>query len=203
MVGNVSAHSLFFLEYQLLRSKAAEKVYKAFKDKWCGKRASESIKTTYGPEAADWLAKQGITDGGFNPKRRAAESTDYYMGLELEASIEGLPSVPSFNEFAKKVGKKLTPREALLKEAYDQCTAFEVAHTDEAERQAWIDKKARESTDEARGFMRHLAEIKFAIVVGKAWPSEFPKLGEGTMTMDFEGVARECTLTLREIRVDV
>jgi len=209
MVGAVSAKELFTQEYELLKLKAAEKVLKAFDEKWRGKRTSESFKKTYGDEAADWLTKQGITDySGFNPKRKLAPSTDFYKGLEVEASISGLKTIPTFKEAEKKLANvyiPLGPRETLFKQTYDQCLAFEKANPGEAERKQWIEAATHEATNKTKQLMRQLAQIKFGILVGKAWPDDLKSSSpdEGTITLMLDGLARECRLAVKEVEIAV
>lgn len=206
MIKNVSAKSLFLAEYDLLKLKASQKVYKAFREKWCGKPESEGFKVKYGEEIALWLNDKGISDGGFAPKKVSGESTDFYMGIELTTSLKGISSIPSFNDLVKKMtsGKALTPREKLLKPAYDECIAIEKKlGTAKDDLQEWISKKAKEAIAQTRAAMRKIAELKFAVVVGQVWFDEFASINENALVMDLDGEKIECTVNLKDIEVKI
>ena len=204
MVHNVSAKSLFNLQYALTVFKAAQKVYSAFRDKWFGKRESEGFKKLYGEDATAWLAEIGITDySGFNPKTRQAEAVDFYMGVEMDISLAGFKSIPSFGEFSKKIasGKALTPREKLLKEAYEECMAHE---NDSPEKlKEWIAGVEKFVKTSTRAAIRKMAELKFAVIVGQVWFEEFPSINENTLTMDFDGSPVECKVELKDVEIKI
>jgi hypothetical protein len=205
MVVDISAKNLFSLEYTLAKLKASQKVYNAFKEQWCGKRTSEGFKTKYGEEAAAWLSEQGLTDySGFSPKRKQAESTDVYKGVSITIALKGISSLPSFNDLKKKIdsGKPLTAREALLKPAYDECLkAFGKYSGDDLK--TWVETTSKETTKKTREIIRKMAEIKFGIVVGQAWPIEFKDISENTLTVNLDGVPFECSVKLEEVDIKV
>lgn len=203
MVGDVSAKSLFSLEYELMKQKASQKVYNAFKEEWFGKRTSVGFKTTYGDDATAWLTEHGITDySGFAQKQKQAASTDFYMGIELETSIKGLSSIPSVNDFKKKIGKSLTGREQLLKSAYDECMDAFAKYSKE-DLKVWIETTSKDCTRKTREIIQKMAEIKFGIVVGQVWPKEFPTLNDNTLTLKFDGNEFECSMKMSDVKINI
>ena len=209
MVQSVSAKKLFELEYELQQLKADQKVYKAFREQWFGKKESEGFKKLYGEEITKWLEEQGLKDYGFSPLRKLAQSTDFYMGVELEVSMKGIGSLPSFNDFSKKktAGKALTAREKLLDSAYEDCIKFEKTVAGKPDRDAklkdWISNKEKDIVSATRKAIKKIAEIKFAVVVGQVLFEEFASLEENTLTMDFGGEKVECKAEMKDVEVKI
>lgn len=202
MIREVSAKKLFKLEYDLMTCKASQKVYKAIKEQWVGKRESKGFNELYGEEVATFLKDSGITDySGFNPRKAQAESTDFYMGIELVSSIKGLGSLPSFNEFFKKVQakKSLTPREELLMASYKDC----LAHENDSDREEWINKVQKSIISITRGLILEMAKLKFSVVVGQVWFKEFASLEENTLTMNLGGSDVECKVEMKDVEIKI
>jgi hypothetical protein len=59
MVKDVSAKTLFELEWQLTKARAAQKVYNSYHKEKFG-RKSEGFKLVYGDTTADWLVQHGL-----------------------------------------------------------------------------------------------------------------------------------------------
>jgi hypothetical protein len=203
MVTEVSARSLFLMQYELTKLKAAQTVFNGFKKKWIGEKVSAGFLSKYGEESTLWLKEHGLTDSGFNPKKKQAESTDFYMGIEMNVAIKGISSIPSFNDFMKKINDKkpLTARESLLKAAYDECAKMETLN--DVCRREWIENKCKETTAKTRELIRKLAEIKFGVIVGQTWFKEFKDLGENTLTVLLDGVSLECSVTLDDVKIKI
>lgn len=204
MVKEVSAKSLFTSQYELEKSRAAQKVYKAFRDEKAPKKVSASFKETYGEEGAEWLKEQGFSDRGFSPKMVVAESTDVYMGKELSISLAGFSKLPSMTEFKKQADKgKFNGPGKLMKPYVDECQKFlDSKPTDEAFVE-WADKKAAAAIEETRKLIYMMAKEKFAIVVGQVWPKEFKDLSENEMKLNLDGLDLECKLNMREIEIKI
>jgi len=211
MVKAASAKVLFEEQFALESARAAQKVFKAYRDEKVAKKESASFKLTYGEAAAEWLKNQGFTDySGFGPKVVQAEATDFYMGKELSVSIKGLSSLPKVADVKAKMGGKMTPGIALMApyvkevEAWLASDAYTKAPNKDEAFISWIDGKAKESINKARQFIYEIACIKFAIVVGQVWFSEFASLDENSMTLDFgdlKGVL--CKVDMKEIQVKI
>lgn len=210
MVQSVSAKVLFEKEYDLCKAQAAQKVYNTYKKEHFP-RKSEGFEIQYGKEAATWLKEQGFTDySGFSPKSVQAESTDFYMGKELHVSLKGLSSLPSVKEVKEKLAKgKVNPAGALMvpyveevegflasdiyKKAADQAKVFE----------AWLDGQQKAATKKVRGLIFDLAQIKFSIVVGQTWPSEFKSIDENTLKITVDGNEIEGKIEMKEVEVRI
>ena len=210
MVQAVSAKILFEKEYDLCKARAAQKVYNTYKKEHFP-RKSEGFEIQYGKDVATWLKEQGFTDySGFSPKSVQAESTDFYMGKELHVGLKGLSSLPSLKEVKEKMAKgKVNPAGALMvpyveevegflasdiyKKAADQAKIFE----------AWLDGQQKAATKKVRGLLFDLAQIKFSIVVGQVWFSEFKSLDENTLKIKVDDNEIEGKVEMKEVQVRI
>ena len=210
MVQAVSAKVLFEKEYDLCKARAAQKVYNTYKKEHFP-RKSEGFEILYGKEAATWLKEQGFTDySGFSPKSTQAESTDFYMGKELHVGLKSLSKLPTVNEVKEKMAKgKVNPAGALMvpyveevegflasdiyKKAADQAKVFE----------AWLDGQQKAATKKVRGLIFDLAQIKFSIVVGQIWPSEFKSVDENTLKITVDGNEIEGKVETKEVQIKI
>jgi len=210
MVKACSAKALFEKEYALTKARAAQKVLNAVK-KERFPRTSEGYEVLYGVDAAAWLKEQGFTDySGFSPKQVQAEATDVYMAKELKLAIKGLSAIPSMNEFKKQAAKgKLNAGAALMKPIIEKVEGFlasdvyvNAANQDKLF-EAWIDGEVKAATTEVRKLISEMAKIKFAIIVGQIWFTEFATLDENTLDITADGQKLTCTATLREVEVKI
>lgn len=191
MLKAVSAKAIFEKEFELTYARSGQKVYNAFiKELFPGKK-TESFDALYGAEAATWLKEQGFTDySGFGPKVVQAEAKDFYMGKALEVKIKGYATIPSLNDFRKQAtkGKFNGPGELMRPfveevEAFMASPAYLKASNKDAELEAYLRKQARDTTNQVRGLLFEMAQIKFAVIVGQVWFSEFSSIDENTMTL--------------------
>ena len=214
MVKDISAKKLFTDAYELAKLKASEKVFKAFKEQWVGKRESVGYQAKYGTDAEAWLKEQGFNEyNGFCPKRTVKESTDFYMALELEVVLKGLSDIPSFNKFKKEVeaatkkGKSLTASAKLLEASNNECEKFDKSLAGASDRdtqiQAWILAKEEESKKAKRKALKDMAQIKFSIILGQTWFTEFATREENTLTMNFDGNDIECKALLKDVQTKI
>lgn len=211
MVRAVSARDLFEKQWALETARAAQKAYKGYKDAYVPRKESRSFKLTYGEAAAEWLREAGFTDySGFNPKSVQAESTDYYVGKALEVKIKGLSSLPKVDEVKKKIeaikadpkGKvKHTTGTALMAPFVEDCEALEKTAPPDLVQQ--LDVRAKQAVSDARRRIFEIARIKFSILVGQTWPTEFATIDENSITMDFGGQKLECKLDLKEVEIRI
>ena len=205
-----SAAHMFDLEFELLKAQARAKVLNHYKKEHFPK-VSMGLAQQYGGDAAEWLKGVGITDGGFNPKSEGAEVSDVYMAKELKTGIKGLSSLPSVNDVRKQMDKggKLTPGAALMAptlaeyDAYLASPAYTGFPEPERMLEAWLNGEARKATLETRRLILQLAEIKFSVIVGGVWFTEFSSLDEGTLTLDKGTGPLVCTVSQREIEVEI
>lgn len=186
MVQEASAKRLFELEFDLAKAKAAQKVFNTIrKEKF--EKTSEGFKQKFGDDAAAWLKEQGITDyNGFNPKRVQAPAVDFYMAKELKVSLKGLSTLPSLKDVEKRVASgKLTPSAALMAPYVEEVTEFLAKNkAGDSGFEAWIVAQQNKWVQEARRLMYEIAQIKFSVIVGQTWFTEFKSLDENTMDLD-------------------
>jgi hypothetical protein len=211
MVQAASAKALFELEYELCKARAAQKVYNTYK-KDHFPRKSEGFEVLYGKDAAAWLKDQGFTDySGFGPKSVQAEAKDFYMGKELRVSLKGLASLPSLKEVKEKMAKnaKLTPSAALMKPYVDEVEGFLASdiYKKAADQpkvfEAWLDGQQKAATKKVRGLLFDAAQIKFAIVVGQVWFTEFKSIDENTLKVTLDGQEIEGKVEMKEVEIKI
>jgi len=209
MVTNVSANNLFTLQYELLKLKANQKMYKAFEEQWFGKAVSENFVTLYGEDVTLWLKEQGITERGFAPKTKKADVKDTYMGVELKVSMKGLSSIPSFNAFEKKIiaGKKLTASDSLLEVSYEDCKAYFKQVENESNKdellKEWVKEKKEDSIIATRKAIKAMAELKFGVIIGQVWFDEFDSMEDNTLDLSFDGRDFACKVEMKDKEFEV
>jgi hypothetical protein len=210
MVKDASARTMFAKTHEMMQAKAAQKVYNSVK-KEAFPRESKGYKLLYGDEAAAWLKEQGITDyNGFNPKTVQAEASDYYMGKELKVSLKGLSSLPALKAVKAKIasGKKLTASMSLMAphveevEDFLASDAYKKARDQKKVLEAWLDGQLLAARGDARRLMFELAQIKFSVVVGQIWFTEFTSLDENSLDLDIgDGQTLACKVDMKETKV--
>jgi hypothetical protein len=213
MVKKLSAEELFKTQYELQKARAVQKVFNSLmKELDDGGRKSDGFKALYGEEAAAWLKEQGITDySGFGPKGKQAEATDTYVGKELAVKLKGLASIPSLNDFKKRVaaGKSLTAAQTLMKPAVDAFQAFLDSDTykgskdQEALAKTWLETELTAVKEEVRAKLYEAAQARFSVVVGQTWFEEFSSLDENTLDIEVEGQTVKGTVEMKEIQVAI
>jgi hypothetical protein len=212
MVASVSAKELFELQYKLLCTKAAQKVYKEYLDSRFPKKASAKDEEKYG-EGAKWLLEQGFNYNGYAPPHTTqAEATDEYMGKQLDVVISGFKSsLPKVSDVRDRFAsnKKQTTLGALMApyveevEKYLQSEQYVDAKDKDATFKTWIDAKAKESIQKARQLMYQMACIKFGVIVGQVWFKEFSSLDENTLTVKLDGQDIACEVKMTEIAIKI
>jgi hypothetical protein len=215
MVKTTTAKSLFQLQWKLIEAKAAQKVFKNYKEQYIGGKESVAFTKSYGKEAAAWLNEQGFTDhNGFNPKSVVAEAKDFYMAKEMAVKIASFSSLPSLNDVRKKLasGKKLTPSEALLHKYIKYVDEFladtvaangELSDMQKRMLNTWLEKETEASIAATRALLYQKAQLLFSVTVGQSWFSDMISLDENTMDLVLGGEQRTCTVEMKETRVDL
>jgi hypothetical protein len=208
MVTTVSAKHLIELQYELTKMKAAQKVFNAYQKELFPEAKLAGWISQFGEQATQWLKDQGLTEySGFSPKMVQAESTDVYMGKELTVALKGystLPPVEKVKEKLKAKGKLNGP-ESMMAEAIDvaEATIKGFEKESKATRELMFTNLVKTTTATVRGLMHQATQIKFAVIVGQVWFSEFKSLDENTMTVKCDGKDIVGTLDLREIEIKV
>lgn len=203
MVQSASAEELFRIQWDLIRNKAAQRVYNDYCNAIAGRPSSKRLKEEYGEESATWLKEQGITDNGFSPKSVQAESTDFYMGKEMAVKVKSFSSLPSVKDVKGKIAKKakLNPAALVMEPAIMECERQVISSKEKFSK--WVEKKAKETTWETRHLLGEKAKLLFAVVVGQTWFKEFSSLDENTMTLSLDGLDREFTVEMKEVEVKI
>lgn len=202
MVKSCSAKALFTAEYDLMKAKAAQKVYGAYlKEKKPEGKKSEGWEAQYGVEAAGWLKEQGLTEySGFSPKSVVAESVDFYMSKEMAVSLKGMGSLPTLKDVKDKMAKgKLTASAGLMAPFVTEIETA-ISGKSDADAVSTIEKLAAEQKAKVRDLIFQKATTLFAITVGQVWPSEWKSLDENTLTMTFDGQDVDCKIEMKEVK---
>ncbi len=224
MVKSVEADGFFRTQLALTRAQAAFAVYNGYLKKHVTKAVTQGLQTVLGKETADWLAARGVTDGGFNPKKKTAKARDVYMSKELKASIKGLASgFPSLTEaqtkieaYKEKVAKGDTkatlpgPVE-MMKPYIDHVEnfinnpngEFQKAADKQAMMKAFLEGEARLAQLQTRNYLRSVARDTFTIIVGQTWFKEFKSLDQNVWNFDDNGKTYEGKAELREKEVEI
>lgn len=211
MVKIASAKVLFEKEWELTKARATQKVLNGIrKEKF--PRESEGFKVLYGEDGAEWLKTTcAITDhSGFGPKTAKGEAQDKYMGKELKVSLKGLSSLPSVKEAREKMASgKATIRHELLRPAIKAVEEFEASDVLKKAKDAdkvygaWLDDQLSDAKVQVRKLLYEVSQIRFGVVVGQVWFSEFKSLDENTMSLTVDGQALSGTVEMKEIEIDV
>ena len=211
MVKDASAKRLFELEYELTVARAAQKVFNAYyKDNFEG-RASEGYKVLYGEDNANWLKEQGITDySGFNPGGKQAEKQDSYIGKELHVALKGLSSLPTLKDVQARIASgKHTATSALMapyvKEVEDffASSVYKGAADQGKVLKAWLEGQAAAHKKRVRDLLYQVSQIRFSVIVGQIWFTEFASLDENQLTVQVDGKDVVGTVTMKEIEVAI
>ncbi len=211
MVSRVSALETFESALMLVRARAAQKVYRAFEDRFAPRERSAGLKAAYGEAAAEWLKSVGVTDMGFSPRTTLADAQDVYTAKEFKISIKGLSSLPKVEDVENKLAKggKLSVSEALMAPFVTEVQGFlsgkalaSAPNRDEAIRK-FLSERSKHWTEISREINRTLARIKFSIVVGQVWFPEFDTPAEGSLDFKVDGVTYTGTAALKEIEEKV
>lgn len=204
MVKATSAKTLLTLEWELTKLRAAQKVFNTYKKEKFPK-TSVGFAALYGAEAAEWLKLQGLTDySGYSPKQVQAESKDFYLGKEMSVSLKGYSTLPSVKDvLAKASAGKLKGPAALMNDTIGEVEKFFKKTSDSSLCEKWLDGKQKATQAEVRARIREAAQIKFAIVVGNSWFSEWKSLDENTMTLTLDGETLDGKIEQREVEIKI
>jgi len=199
MVGACSAQTLIEQQYELCEAKAYQKVYNAASKAQGTKGVSTDLLAEYGPEAVAWLKEQGITDNGFSPKSAVAESTDFYIGKQLEVKLKGFSSLPKVED--AKAGKG-GQNGVWMKAASDEIEKHKKA-SDDTKHALFVADRQREIVKQTRGLIQKMARQKFAIIVGQIWPREFSSVDENKLNVKIDGKEISGIIEMSEIEVHI
>ena len=204
-----SAVDYFTQNFELMKSKAKQKVFNTYASDMLEKKKNEGYAFVYGQEGADFLKAVGITqDGGYRPPHvKQAELTgDFYMSKVMECSLKGLSSLPKVAD--AKLGKGGLGGK-LMKPYIDEVEEFlkSKAYTGAANPQsvlhAWLEGGQLAARQAARAGILQTAKLTFNVIVGQIWFSEFASMDENSLTLKLDGHDVVCTAKLEEVKVDL
>lgn len=204
MVKSISAKSFFETQWELLKAQAEKKVFDSFSKELSPEKKSEGFVALYGDEGAAWLKENGFTDFGFNPKSVVAESTDFYIGKELKASMKGYSTIPSLKDLKGQIAKgKLNGPGSLMKPFFDEAEKVATGSSTIEERVALLNERGRAAKSRSNGYIRQIAADTFTIVVGQVWPQEWASMDDNVIQMNFDGNVVECKLEAKDVQVKI
>lgn len=213
MTKSVSAQKLAELEWNLLKLQGDKKGYDYY-DKLLFPRVSEEFVSKYSKEAEEWLKELGVTQfNGFSPKLTSAESTDFYLAIELNTKIAGYSSIPKVQDVETKINdnKPLKAADYLL---YNSVTDYlkqidsDLYKTqDEATQklilEKWLKKSKQIVIDEKRRIMNEIVKIKFGLILSRGWFTEFSSFDENILETEIDGQKLKVTFDLKDIEVKI
>lgn len=197
MIKGISATELAKLEWELIKCQADAKVYGDYRKNLFPK-TSKSFADMLGQECANWLKEIGITDfNGYAPKTENAESTDFYMSVNLDTKIKGLSSLPKVSDVIAKLKNSnavLKPSEWLMSKAIKEVEA----KLNDSDLESFIISKNNESVALKRQIQQKIAEIKFSLIISKKWFKEFKSFDDNKLSVQFDGHNLDFTFDLTE-----
>jgi hypothetical protein len=208
MIKNISANELALQEWHLIKLQANKKVIDYYRKNLFPKE-SKSFVDMLGQDCADWLKEIGITDyNGYAPKTTAAESTDFYMSVNLETKIKGLSSLPKVEDVIAKMKANKPPKlsEWVMISAIENY-ALQVEFlandslSDDEKIQALGKYTINESNrinKEKRAAIAEIAKIKFSLILSKKWFKEFKSFDENKLSLTIDGQSLDFTFDLSE-----
>lgn len=180
--------STSFAEYQL---EAQQKYAKTLFEK---AEVGAKFVEQYGEDAALFLKKYGISEGGFSSKTVAGEDTDKYVAKVLTVKLAGMSSIPSVDavKTAIKSGKKLTPSQQVMSNAFD--VVDELVASGKTAEEVFSSIKS-----DLKTLRNDLTRIKFSVIIGRKWFSGSTGYDDNVREMDFGlGKAIKCEVSLSD-----
>jgi len=213
MVKAISANELAKKEWELVKLQGDKKVYDFYRKELFPK-TSKSFVDMLGQEAADWLKTIGITDyNGFSPLTDAAETTDFYMSVNLATKIKGLSSLPKVDDVKKKLesGAPLKLNEYVMADALRKYLAqlesdMYKSLSEEQQKgvlKTYLTTKSDILNKQRRKVLQEIAEIKFALILSKKWFTEFKSFDENVLNLTLDGQDLTVTFDLSEKEIKV
>lgn len=208
MVNSISVNDLAKLEWSLIKQQAEKKVYDYYK-KLLFPKESKTFIDIYGQECTDWLTSLGITDfNGFQPKTTDAESTDFYMSVNLFTKIKGLSSLPKVEDVINKINSKTTlkPNESLLEPYINnyltQLNNEMYTILSDADKlrflESYLNTKTAMVISNKRNTMQKIAELKYSLILSKKWFKEFKSFDDNKLSLQLDGQNVDFTFELTE-----
>lgn len=208
MVKAVSAVELAKLEFAMVKAKAEQKVFNHYVEEKYGDAVRlKSFVELYGEDGAAWLKEQGLTPNGYAPPHtKQAEATDVYIARELDVKLAGYGDLPSVANIVKRVSnpksKPLAGAAWLVGNVMHEVEEF-LKNNPTNVHQKWLVGRRDTAVAMARGLMHQAAAIKYAILVGNVWFTEFASIDQCELTVILDGNNVKATFVAREIEVEI
>lgn len=197
--GRTSAAKLAQAALEEFKLEAKVKVLKAHKERLEAVGAKDLAQSTpLTAEQEAYLAKFYISRNGFGAPGKAAEPTDSYQAKEFIIKLKGLSGLPSVKAVETKLGtgKKLTLSESLVN---DGLALVAQAPKPASQQLTWVNGQLAQHKAELRKVRKDLQRTKFAILLGKAWFTEFNSRTDSTIAVG----STECTVGVHETSVPI
>lgn len=188
-----SAKELCAKTYELTKTQGYNAVMTYFKKKHDVFK-TKGFAELYGADGAEWLKELGLMPYGYTPKKVAEKTGEEQNVPALDVKILKA-SLPSGKAEIEKViakmekGVALSQRERWFEEAikdYNEFTRLTKGASDKIIVE-WINDKSKMTDRVRRTLISETAKVKFMIVVGKLWFSEFKSRAEKAVTLSFDG----------------
>jgi hypothetical protein len=211
MVEQPSAADLFRLQYKLQLAQAEQTVFNYYQKQHFPKESKGYLKT-YGPEATAWLKEQGFTEAsGFAPRSTEEKVGETYQATELKVELVGMKSKPALKDVLAKIvtGKELTEnqkiydRGLLLYQEFTQAKFYLDAANQDILLSTWLLSKQEAVVAQVREYLNQLARIKFGVILGQVWFTEFESLEDTTLTLEVDGKQITGKALLDEVTIEI
>jgi len=207
MVKEISAQTYFMTQFELVKAQAAQKVFNHYAKELLPARVAQETVSKYGPAGAAWLKSLGIGDGFSPPHTVQAESTDFYYGKELKASLKGLGSLPTVKlaqEGKGGAGGALMRETILRVETFLTSDFYVRAAAQEEMLRVWLDGERKAAIAKARGLIFEIAQMTFTIIVGQTWFKEFSTIEQGDFDLETANNGKiACKVEMKEVEIKV
>ena len=193
--GKTSAKKLCENSLQELSLQAELKVLRYYKDKL--EEDVGTVKTSLSVEQEKFLEDNGIGKNGFSPPSEKEQAEDFYLCKEFEIKVKGFSSLPKVEEVQDKMlkGKLNGPGELMA----PMVKWYDGLKQKDSVKITLVQEKIQEKTSELLKVRSGIQRTKFAIILGKRWFDEFTSRENNVLTVD----GKECTISLREVKVEV
>ena len=154
---------------------------------------SKGFSEIYGAEGAEWLKELGLMPYGYTPKKIGEKIGEEQAVPALDVKILKA-SLPSGKAEIEKVIAKieksvaLTAREKWFEQAINDYTDFKriTSGVNDSIIIDWLDAKFKSTDTARRALITQNARVKFLIIVGKLWFTEFKSRAEKTITLNID-----------------
>ncbi len=155
-------------------------IYKSFPEELREKVADLVRPTKFTETQVEYLSKYGVQkDGSFKVPSKDLPSTDVLYVTSIEFGIDKINSIPKLPDVLKNVanGKKLTPAQQLVKDAYDKYELQTKEQTD-AQKALYLKTQIDQNRKDLFQLRNLINEVRFAWTIAKGKPRQLAVLEE-------------------------